>query len=795
MSEPHKAVFLSYAREDGDAALRIAEALRAAGVEVWLDQSELRGGDVWDTKIKKQIIECALFVPIVSANTQARKEGYFRREWRLAVGRTHDMSANVAFIVPVVIDATTQAAADVPEEFLRYQWTKLGGGQPAPNFIEQVRKLLMPPQRTEPAVAVAPVSARHGPGQQGPASVASPEVGRALPPSPRLRWAGPARPVWIAGMVAVILCGALGWFWLSRKDTTQRPNESAARRSAPPTSEQPASAKSIAVLPFTNMSEEKDSAFFTDGMHEDILTNLALIRELHVVSRTTAIQYRDTKKTLREIGRELGVAYILEGSVRRAGNKVRVTGQLIRAATDEHIWAKNYDRDLTDIFAIQSELSQAIAGELKMALSPQEQKLLNRRPTENIAAYDLFLKARDLRNTGGRSTAFFRQEEEWLNRAIQLDSNFAGAWAALAWTHSYQYGFNFDRSDARVALARAAIDHAVQLAADAPDVMLERGYYYYYCFRDYGRAAEIFRNLLQVQPNEAAVHNALASIYRRQGNWLEALQSFRRAAQLDPLSRDFVGLVVAQATAGRRYDEAMVEQQGWITRTSGDVRRNWLLAMLAFYARGSTREMEAFFAELNSVQPGSAQALDHRKSWAVTLGDYAEVVRLDKVQPYSGEEATSAIVPNETALAIGVTLVAQGDRDEARTRLTGVERELRARLEREPANARLLSSLGQIESVMGNKEAALLHVRKAMELEPESIDTYFGPIHRNALAFVYAWNGDKTQAIAEYARLLRTPYARINVYEMRKNPTYFPLHGDPRFEALLNDPKNNEPLF
>lgn len=714
----------------------------------------------------------------VSCNVNSAAAPPALEPWKLAVERTHLMAEGVPYLAPVVIDDTTEAVAVVPPEFLKMQWTRLPGALPSPQFVGQIKRLLEAPRR--PARPQTVEDGGHGSDRD--------ERRREQPRGNFLKW-----PI-----VAVAVAIALTIYFALRPAAletiaTASPAETETHDSEPSRSTA-ANEKSIAVLPFTNMSEEKENAFFTDGMHEDILTNLALIRELRVVSRTTAMQYRDTKKTLREIGRELGVGYILEGSVRRAGNKVRVTGQLIRAATDEHIWAKNYDRDLTDIFAIQSELSLAIAGELKLALSPHEQKLLNRRPTENIAAYDLFLKARDLRNEGGRSAAFFLQEEEWLNRAIQLDPNFAGAWAALAWAHGFQYSFYFDRTEARAALARAAIDHAVQLAADDPGVRLELGYYYYYCLRDYGRAAEVFQNLAPLQPNDAAVYNALASIQRRQGHWLEALRNFRRASQLDPVSRDFALQATAVAVAGRRFDEAMVQQQAWIKRGLGDLSDRRDLADLQFLAHGSTREMEVLLAELNTAQ-GSAKTADLRKHWAVTLGDYAESVRLDKLQPFTGLEAGSLYPLSIAALDIGVTLAAQGDTSGARARLAGFAAELQARLEREPMNARLLSSFGQIEAVMGHSEAALAHVRKAMELEPESIDAFSGPMHRKRLAFVYAWTGDKERAIAEYARLLKTPYGRINVYQMRKNPAYFPLQGDPRFEALLNDPKNNAPLF
>ncbi len=370
------AVFLSYAREDTLAASRIADALRSSGVEVWLDQSELRGGDAWDQKIRRQIKDCALFLPMISEATQSRGEGYFRLEWKLAVERTYLMAEGIPFLIPIAIDKVSAAEAIVPPEFLRVQWTRLPEGIPTPAFVEQVRRLLGAPRTAAPASQT---------------------------PYPFPRRKKFSVPFWAAAvLITLVVAGAAAWF---------------ARRPWAAT-DAPISDKSIAVLPFANMSVEKDREFFADGIHEDLLTNLALIRALRVVSRTSVAQYRGTDKPISLIARELRVAYVLEGSVQRVGSRVRVTGQLIRAATDEHVWAKSYDRDLTDIFAIQSELAKAIAGALETVISPREKSLLDRRPTENVDAYDLFLQARDLTNREEQSAVTVGKEIALYEKAI-----------------------------------------------------------------------------------------------------------------------------------------------------------------------------------------------------------------------------------------------------------------------------------------------------------------------------------------------------------------------------------------
>ena len=333
------AVFLSYAREDTAAARCIADALQASGIEVWLDQSELRGGDTWDATIRQRIKDCALFLAVISAHTQRRREGYFRREWNLAVERTMDMAHGTPFLLPVVVDDTTESAAIVPEQFLRVQWSRLPQGVPDEKFVGQLKRLLAP---------------------------ASPSTGETARPRAAWREAEPAPaavpakfrvPIWLRAALAVVVIGGGLAIALGPKP---------AARGAPKAND-----KSIAVLPFANMSDDRENAYFADGIHEDILTNLASEHGLRVVSRTTAMQYRETKLSMRQIGETLNVAYILEGSVRGRGSKVRVTVQLIDARTDEHAWAKSFDRDLSDIFATQTELAKEIAGQLKTTIAPQ----------------------------------------------------------------------------------------------------------------------------------------------------------------------------------------------------------------------------------------------------------------------------------------------------------------------------------------------------------------------------------------------------------------------------------------
>ena len=816
MSDANKAVFLSYAREDTDAARRIAEALRSQGIEVWFDQRELRGGEAWDAKIKKQIRECALFLAVVSAHTQERTEGYFRREWKLAVERTQDMAAGVTFMVPVVIDDTVEAQAVVPDEFMRVQWTRLPGALPTPDFVAQVKNLLGGGRR-KPTIAPMAATQTAAPMRTKPPMTPLPVVAP-KPPAPVV--AAPSekksgRSIWIWVVLLLVIGGAAAGFVLLREPEPPPapPKPVVARKPAPvapaPPPEPVITDKSIAVLPFENMSEEKDSAFFADGIHEDILTNLSNIRQLRVVSRTSVMQYRATTKAMPQIARELGVAYILEGSVRRAGNKVRVTGQLIKADTDEHVWAKAYDRNLTDIFVIQAELSQEIAAALQAALSPQEKTLLERRPTDNLAAYELVLKARELGNLPQWNLEKTQEAERLLQSAVQLDPNYAVAYADLVYITSFGHYFSDplvtkDPRSGWLTKAKDAMEQAVRLAPDSPDTIRALGDYYYYGFRDYIRATGQYEKLTHLRPNDSTAYLRLAAIQRRQTRWSESLTSFRRADELDPGNLRNVRDLGILFTAGHRYEEAITQQRRIAERRPDDIQAGFELAELAFLQSGSTREMELFFARLPAARSDSAPGRAFRKRWALYHGDLAEAIRLDRLLgPNDESDGTFGNFVNRT-IDVAVAFAAQGDMKATRVRLGDFPAALRARIKSVPDDYRLWAGLARMEALLGHREEALRCARQALELGPASMDAIAGAAMRANLAFVLAWTGDKDKAIAEYTQLLHMPFGGLegaggynttNVNVMKSAPDYALLRSDPRFKALLNDPKNNAPLF
>jgi TolB-like protein/Tfp pilus assembly protein PilF len=756
MSEPGKAVFISYAHEDSAVAKRLCEALREAGIEVWFDANELRGGDAWDASIKRQIRECALFLPVISAQTQARHEGYFRREWRLAVERTHDMAETAPFLVPVVIDDTPQTQAVVPEQFARMHWVHLPSGLPTPQFVAEVKRQLERSRRsgsTAPHVVPVPVSA----GQRRNSGVFI-----------------------LMTVVAAVVMVAAGW-WIMRPHATPAAADSA--MPAPRISD-----KSIAVLPFANASDDKDTnAFFADGIQEDILTHLSNIRELRVVSRTSVMQYRGTTKTVPQIAKELGVAFVLEGSVRRSAGRVRVTGQLIKAGTTEqHVWARNYDRDLTDVFAIQTALAQEIASSLHTVLSPQEKSLLERRRTDNLAAYDFYLRAREARNRLDR----FESMQALLRAAVELDPAFADAWSELARNYAEQYFRRTARNPAHLASAKDAIDRAVRLAPDSPEVIRNLGNYFLYGHRDFARATGELEKLARLRPNDPEIYVSLGEIQSRQGKWTDALGSFRKATELERSSIDYARRLAQLLHAGRRWDEAIAEQRRFAALLPQQLAPAYTVAFLHFQARGSRREVESFLSSLTPAQANSPSGFALRMNWAIESGDYAEALRLDRIYPEN--EPRSGY---DQGFGIALIMAAEGNLTAARARIAGLPATERARLEREPNNTSALWRLGLAEAILGNKEEALRCARRTVEMMPESLDAIEGPRMSNKLALIYAWAGEKDRALVEAARLLRTPNSEADVHMMRHDPWWFPLRGDPRFLALLDDPANNRPLF
>src|SRR5213596_773230 len=356
--------------------------------------------------------------------------------------------------------------------------------------------------------------------------------------------------------------------------------------------------KSIAVLPFENLSGDPDNAYFADGIQDDILTNLSKIGDLKVISRTSVMSYRGSgTRNARDIGKALGVATLVEGSVRRIGNRVRVNVQLINASNDEHIWAEDYDRDLTDVFAIQTDLAQQIVRELQAKLSPMEKAQIEKKPTENGEAYLAFMQGHEMFYRADKFRSNTEKAEQLFEKATKLDPNFAGAFTALAWVHDWNY-HDFDPTPARKEKARAAAVEALRLQPNLPEAHLAMGFYYYYCERDYQAALDEFAIAKLSLPNSPEVYMAIGAIERRQGKWKESTANLQKAASLSPKDAWVLQNLADNYYATRSFEAADKIFDRAIEAAPGSFGARAQKANLAIDWKGDLGEMERQLAQV-----------------------------------------------------------------------------------------------------------------------------------------------------------------------------------------------------
>ncbi len=577
MTDPGKAVFLSYASQDADAAGRICEALRAAGIEVWFDQSELRGGDAWDRQIRKQIHDCALFVPVISAHSDARHEGYFRREWRLAVERTGDMAEDVAFLLPVVVDNTPDATARVPDRFREVQWSRLSDGQTTPAFVERVRRLLSPasPSVNSSRASVAP----------GAAALIR----------------QPFRPSWLSRrsllvMVAVIIAALAYWdvdrFWISKRQVSPPAPPTAPRAAAPAAFSPPP--HSIAVLPFVNMSGDKEQEYFSDGLTEELLNSLAEINELQVAARTSSFYFKGKDVDLGTVAHKLNVGAVLEGSVRRSGHTIRITAQLINAVTGFHLWSKTYDRDLGDVLKLQTEIATAVASALKVTLLGDVAAKVELGGTSNSGAFDAYLrgaKAYSSKHEAKEIPAAIAAYTE----AIRLDPHYALAFAArsialatytaaeAATKAAMREGFDKAQADARQALA---------LAPDLAWAHLALANVSELGTLDFTQASDAYKRALALAPGNAEVLRLSGKFAAYMGQFDAAVAAARRAVVLDPLARASHSVLGRTLYVAHRYQEA-IDALAEVLSLDPDYKDTYAYRGFAYYGAGDLQSARA----------------------------------------------------------------------------------------------------------------------------------------------------------------------------------------------------------
>jgi TolB-like protein/tetratricopeptide (TPR) repeat protein len=541
---------LSYASQDAGAAEKICGALRAGGIEVFLDRSELRGGDAWDQKIRHEIHDCALFIPIVSQHTQERLEGYFRHEWNLAIERTHHMAEQKPFLVPVVIDGTGDREAFVPDAFRTVQWTRLPEGETTPAFVERIKRLLSPGLSPRSTVSsAAPIGER-----------------------PSASWRSRALLLAVIAAVTALLYVAADKFWISKR--------AASATFAPP-------AHSIAVLPFVNLSGDPGQEYFSDGLTEEVLNSLAAIEGLQVAARTSSFSFKEHPDIV-TVARKLNVASVLEGSVRRSEHTIRVTAQLINAVTGFHLWSKTYDRDLGDVLKLQTEIATAVAEALKVTLLGAVAVKIELGGTRNPVAFDAYLRGLKLARIAQSTTPMECSEPiKAFSEAIGLDPNFALAFAnraLITWdcvTNSPEW--LQQPNEPRV---RADAERAIALAPGLAEGYVALGWLEVGLLNP-GAAEQACARALALAPGNdlALYHCSLLAAYL--GHADTAISGARHGVALDPLnplSHRALGDALRYA---RRYGEAIAAYSASIAVDPEHSAETYALRGLSYYLVGN----------------------------------------------------------------------------------------------------------------------------------------------------------------------------------------------------------------
>jgi TolB-like protein/Tfp pilus assembly protein PilF len=543
--------------------------------------------------------------------------------------------------------------------------------------------------------------------------------------------------------------------------------------------------KSIAVLPFENLSDDKENAYFADGIQDDVLTNLSKIGDLKVISRTSVMPYRGKASNVREIGKALGVGAVLEGSVRRVGNRVRVNVQLICADTDEHLWAEDYDRELTDVFAIQTDLAQKIAEALQAKLSPGEKSRMERKPTENGEAYLAFVQAQNL-SCAVEDFDKLKQGEQLYERAVQLDPNFALALARSSLLQSWIV-HTFDRTPERREKARTLAERALQLQPDLPEAHLALGSSYYYGDNNYDAALKEFEVAQRGLPNESEVYLSLAAIQRRQGKWAESTANLEKAISLNPKDTWPLQNLSFNYQMLRNYDKANQTVDRALALNPTSVELWEVKSKLAIAGKGDFSLVEKAFEAVKPVSMTNTEKL-------TVAGERANVFLLERKYE-QGLQAAERLPDDQLAgfpgalwskyYYIGFARKALQDQPGARTAFLRAKSAAEDELKRSPDAAKLHIQLAKALAYLGEKDAALAEAQLASELQPESKDAFEGPEITEGVAQVQAIVGENNHAIEILDGLLSRPSA-VTVQALSINPIWDPLRNDPGFQALLS---------
>ena len=546
--------------------------------------------------------------------------------------------------------------------------------------------------------------------------------------------------------------------------------------------------KSIAVLPFENLSDDKQNAFFANGVQDEVLTNLAKVADLKVISRTSVAQYKAAAtRNLQDVGRALGVAHVLEGSVQRIANKVRVNAQLIDARNDAHLWAQTYTRDLADVFGIQTEIAEAIAKQLQAHLSANEKAQMANLVTTDPVAYDLYLRARQLDDMSNDPDAkgSLLQAISLLEEAVRRDPKFLRAYCLMCETHLDLYWGGADHTEQRRELAGIALQKAEELQPDAGEVHWMKALYAYHGFRDYDRALEELKPAMQLLPNEARLYLLAGAIDRRTARFQDAETNFKRAVELDPRNFVVVGEAGATFQGMRRYAEARRLYEQALSVLPNDPFASYLLGFNSFAKTGETAEWQKPLQLIAQQGPQAARGVAFPLllcSWMQRdKGESEKALALIPAEGISNG-TDEASIPRE--YCVGRTAWLFGNKELAQTSLTAARAIFERMTREQPDYAQGWSYLGLTDAMLGRCDEAIQEGKRACEILPFTKDSWIGSIWISYLAAIYTWCGDKDAALEQLDKAVKLPTG-ITYGELKKSPDWDALRGDPRFEKLV----------
>ena len=549
--------------------------------------------------------------------------------------------------------------------------------------------------------------------------------------------------------------------------------------------------KSIAVLPFANFSEDKQNAFFADGIQDDILTALARIGSLRVISRSSVMQFRDpAAHTLREIGKLLGVANVLEGSVRRDGERIVVNVQLINALNDAHLWANRYERTLADSLGLQGELASQIANELRVTLSPNEKTKLETKPTDNSEAYVVYLEANQIERDPDTLLEVYKKAEQLYVKAVKLDPNFALAHARLASTRAEIFHY-YEPLDTWKIRARSSAETALRLQPNLAEAHLALGQCIYWFEQDYDSALVEFDSALRLAPNNSEAGGLIAAIKRRQGKWSETVASYQQTSRLDPQNPNITRNLLFTLTSMRRWADAAREADRMLTQAPDSITAKSQRGYVDFWWKGDTTLLKSALADVPAGKDPDGSVTAERWDVAMIRRDYAAASQVIEASPLNEFSYLNGGTTPKTFFQ-GCVRLAQGDTAGAQKLFDVARQNFEAAVKESPKSAQRHANFGLVNALMGRKEDAIREARRACELMPESKDALDGSLLSAYLALAYARVGETDQAFQLLERLLKisgpvdSAGYSVTVNDLKYRWEWDPIRNDPRFQKLID---------